>query len=225
VRRSGRVAVDEYTPGHRTLEIGAIVAAGALAVVGATRLVVADVPGREWLIAAAAIAGYAAADFLSGLAHWLFDTFGSPDTPVVGRGFIRPFREHHDDPASITRHDFVETNGNNCLAALPILTVAAIIPITTRAALFGSGLLLFTSLAIVATNQIHKWAHEDDPGALIRTLQRWHLILPAAHHRLHHEAPHTSNYCITTGWLNPLLAQIGFHRRLERIIQRLMGGR
>ena len=33
-------------------------------------------------------------------------------------------------------------------------------------------------------------------------LQRWHLILPPAHHALHHTRPFTTHYCITTGWLN-----------------------
>ena len=201
----------------------AIVSAGALALHATARLVSADVAGLWWLIGAAAVAGYATADFLSGLAHWAFDTWGSADTPVVGRGFIRPFREHHEDAASITRHDVVETNGNNCLAAIPVLGVAAFVPIATRGGVFGAAFLLVTSLAIAATNQIHKWAHEDDPGAAVRALQRWNLILPAVHHRAHHDAPHTTNYCITTGWLNPILGAIGFYRWLERRITRLTG--
>ena len=63
------------------------------------------------------------ADFVFGFVHCAADNFGSPQTPVFGVAFIRPFRDHHRDPLDITRHDFVETNGNSCIVNLTVVSV------------------------------------------------------------------------------------------------------
>jgi len=69
--------------------------------------------------------------------------------------------------------------------------------------------------ATVATNQFHKWAHQESPSAFARWLQRKRLVLEPLHHKLHHTQPFDVNYCITNGWLNPLLNKLKFFRRLE----------
>ena len=61
--------------------------------------------------------------------------------------------------------------------------------------------IIFFSLMISLTNQIHKWAHTVHPPKLVKLLQNMHLILNPRNHVQHHIA-HDKYYCITTGWLN-----------------------
>jgi len=110
-----------YGKGQRFLELAAIAAFAVLSAWSVWRLLQATQPSFALVVLLALPAGWLACDLLSGLAHWAFDTFGSAATPVIGPSFIRPFRAHHADPEAMTRHDFVETHGASCFAALPLL--------------------------------------------------------------------------------------------------------
>ena len=164
------------------------------------------------------------ADFGSGLVHWACDTWGSEAWPLVGRSLIGPFREHHLDPKAITRHDFLETNGANAFAVLPFFATAWV---CTRfdgpLALFVAVLLGWASLLTLATNQIHKWAHQEALPWWVRRLQSCGLVLSPEIHAHHHRAPFDRYYCITHGWLNPLLTRIRFFRGLEHAVTWLTG--
>ena len=151
-------------------------------------------------------------------------------TPTL-QAFIRPFREHHVDPLAITRHDFVETNGDNCLCAIfPLFLVMIAVPLQTQEQItfWFPGYLYLIALAffVTFTNQIHKWSHTySGLPWIIEKLQDWRIILPKRHHRNHHVAPHEVYFCITTGWCDHPLELMRFWTMVEWAIFKVTGFR
>jgi len=179
----------------------------------------------EWTATAAAVLlGYLLADLLAGCVHWIADRFFEPTTPLLGPLLIAPFREHHEDQLGIARHDFFEVTGNNALVVVPIVAVlASLPPAADPTSRFVVVVLISTTLAGVATNLFHSWAHSPSPPRVARWLHAWGLILTPRGHALHHRGDHDRAYCVTSGWLNPILDRIGFFGRLERAIGSLAG--
>lgn len=171
-----------------------------------------------------AICGIVTADFGSGFVHWAADTWGSIELPIIGKNFLRPFREHHIDPTSITRHDWIETNGDNFMIGIPILLKLTLIFYNSSSTEIQAeypfcAYLFLCSIFVAITNQIHKWSHTYfGLPVWVQILQNYHIILPRKHHRIHHVAPHESYFCITTGWLNWPLEKIKFWSTLESLV-------
>ncbi len=214
----------DYSPIHRMVEVFSIlalaVAVGLLAFEASAGL--RGTPYAVWWLPATALLGFLAADFVSGVVHFLGDTFGNEEWPAyVGPSFIRPFREHHVDPRAITRHDFIETNGNNCLVCWPT-AFGSYFLLPARDEVWAAGAALFVAWFMVwifMTNQFHKWAHLEEPPAWIARLQAWNLILEPGHHDRHHTPPFDTYYCITSGWLNPVLHHTRFFPILEATLR------
>ncbi len=169
--------------------------------------------------------GACAADLVTGLVHWACDTWGGPGTRWLGPGLIQSFREHHDTPRAMLDHDWVEVNGHPAAAACAAFALLTLPPVQdwladrTFLGAFAWTLIVTGALA----NQLHKWSHAPDPPRWVKTLQRTGWILSPGRHARHHRAGHTTDYCITGGWLNPMLDATGFWRVLERAVTRLTG--
>ena len=167
------------------------------------------------LVTMDAIAVLALADFVSGLVHWVEDTFWIEKTPVIGRWVVAPNVLHHHSPSAFVEKGWLESSWDLMLLGLAILAVAwATHSLTWQVWLF----------AIVGTNanQIHKWAHLPArrlPWA-VRALQRVGVLQSAAHHGAHHRGAKNKAYCVVTPWVNPVLDRLGFWRALERLIVR-----
>src|ERR1700682_2595422 len=128
IRQRDKSALREgYGASVRRFEMGSIAVYAAAMFWLALRLA-PRTAANPWLALSAFMLGFVAADFISGFVHWAADTWGPPGGPIIGKGLIRPFREHHVDQKEITRHDFIETNGNNCFISIPVAVGAALLP-------------------------------------------------------------------------------------------------
>ena len=211
---------------HNLSEVAAFLGSGLYLILMAKKLWEVGLGSNEtWLLAGCLLAGYLLSDLMSGAVHWLADRFGSTSMPFLGPNFIRPFRDHHVDPDDITRHGFVETNGNSCLIiVVPLMLVYHLVPLDgANWRLVLNATIWSLCLSIIATNQFHKWAHCEHPPASVRWLQRYRIILSPEHHLIHHQAPYDTHYRITTGWLNPLLAKLRAFEYIEYGVWRMTG--
>ncbi|ESO85070.1 hypothetical protein LOTGIDRAFT_221531 [Lottia gigantea] len=219
----------QYTAGKRRQEIVCVVISIGLFLYCFYNLCTTFRLDNVYTVLISAVLGIVTADFMSGLVHWGADTWGSVDLPIIGKTLLRPFREHHIDPTSITRHDFIETNGDNFAIVIPGLAYIAygftfhsleVIQSNTNTYWYIFLLAIFISI----TNQCHKWSHTYfGLPRYITIFQDLHIILPRKHHRIHHVSPHETYFCITTGWLNYPLEAIRFWPVLENVIEKYTG--
>jgi len=168
--------------------------------------------------------GLLAADLTSGLVHWACDTFFEEDTRVIGRALIEPFRQHHHDPLAMTRKGFLRVSRAN----LFIMSFGLAVTwwredgwTTNCHSLLAHAWWFWYACAVSVTNQLHMWAHAERVPRLVRRLHTLRLVVSPSHHARHHRPPFRCGYCVTTGWLNPVLDTFGFFAGLERAVRAL----
>ncbi len=202
-----------------------ILLAGLLAAGHAALLLAVAGPENALAVFAGLFCGALAADAVTGLVHWACDTWGSDRTPWLGSALIRDFRIHHRDPDAMLARDWVSVNaapGTAACAGLGLLSLPALQPeLAARPFAYAAmlGLLAFGG----AANQLHRWAHARRVPRWVCVLQRCGVLLSPRRHARHHAAQHTAAYCISTGWLNPILDGVGAWRALERVVETLTG--
>ncbi len=205
-----------YARSHRMTEILGLLF-GSTLLIETGWLCGQRLPSGAWASALACMfAGLCLADGISGVVHWAADSYGHARMPIFG-GFVRTFREHHSDQLDITRHDAIETNGDVFIFSSPVHFVLLFLVYSPwlLALIFG------VFLGSYCNSQIHKWAHTAQPPRLVRYLQRTRVFLSPTHHARHHSGSHESHYCITTGWLNPVLDGTRFFRGAEILLEKI----
>jgi ubiquitin-conjugating enzyme E2 variant len=164
----------------------------------------------SWTFMALPLAYYLA-DLFTGFVHWVCDSFGCESTPIWGPMLVGPFRRHHRDPLEITRITLIENLGASAIAGSVVLLICR--PQAGDQSFFWHLWLWFLVFSFVS-NLFHRWSHwprAHKPRWLL-LLQKYRLILPSEDHLLHHRPPFRTNYCILSGWANPLSNRIPWAR-------------
>jgi plasmanylethanolamine desaturase len=153
-----------------------------------------------------------AADFLSGLAHWIEDSYFLPSTPLLGRTIAKNI-EHHLNPGTFLSNPWHVTIRSSFVAAA--LVASATYGLGYRGWWFGVAL----SISVFA-NEVHKWSHmaARDLTGIPRFLRQWSLLQTARHHLQHHASAKNSRYCVLTNIVNPVLDGCRFWRVLEGVV-------
>ena len=159
------------------------------------------------------LTAWLAADFFSGLFHWLEDRYGVEDWPIIGPIVVAPNVLHHSQPTAFLRQSFIGRNWTTIVPSVLLAALAWMAGLNWLALAFG-----FTA----AANEVHAWAHQRCSRP-IRALQLLGILQSQEQHAAHHRAPFDRNYCVVTDWLNPVLSAVGFWPAVESLVRALTG--
>lgn len=158
------------------------------------------------------------ADFLTGLLHWIEDTYGLPSWPLLGQHVIEPNIRHHEQPGLIgTMSTIVSRNYQTMIPAL-LATVVFVLCFGR----IGYDLALIGLLAGLG-NEVHTWCHRSQNPGWIVFLQNCGLVQSPRQHAKHHRKPFTSHYCTLTNFTNEVLEATRFWRGLEWLVEQTLG--
>src|SRR6185295_11193322 len=146
---------DEVGWGQRTFEVSCIAGASILLVLCSIRVISSKFLWT-WPMGLAIVGGALSADFISGVVHWICDTWFQDSLPFFGRRFLRPFRVHHVNPNDFLRRDFIDTNGDVSMLVIAVLLPAMFIPLQSSSKLWLVVYLLAFSFVSWPTNQVHQ---------------------------------------------------------------------
>jgi hypothetical protein len=155
---------------------------------------------------------YLAADLLAGFWHWWEDRYAKESWPIVGKYIAKPNQLHHDQPQAFLNQSYWSRNSTTIIPGLVAFILSYPHPIAL--------VFVFVSQA----NEIHAWAHRKGKVATwVEVLQATGLFQSPRHHAQHHIDPFATKYCVMSDWLNPILDRLQVWRRLERLVEIVLG--
>ncbi len=162
-----------------------------------------------------AVAGWLLADFIGAFVHWWMDRVAFDSDTMMGRQVVAPNRLHHSDPTAFLAGDLFSRNSTTW-AAVGVVSIV-MLALTGPSVVWASA-----TLGGLVMTEVHRMAHlPRQGGPLVRIAQEIGLIQSVRHHATHHKSPSDVRYCILTNWVNPVLDELRFWHRLERLLTRL----
>ncbi len=156
------------------------------------------------------------ADFITGLAHWLEDTYCLENYPLIGKFICEPNIQHHVDPQLIVRAGtFFSRNILQWALCGGVFGVLWLVG-------FGNVYTFTTLLLASFGNEIHRWNHKAKCGPFVSFMKDLGIIQAHKQHSLHHKHPHDKYYCVMTSQLNAVLERLNFWRGLEWVVEKTL---
>jgi len=164
------------------------------------------------------IIGYILADIVSGILHWVEDTYLDycVDIPMLS-DISKDNELHHYFPRAIFAYSYLE---NIQVTTVITFIMFLVIFILNRALLFKYPFAFATFFLIaIFSNVFHRISHFRDceNQYLIKMLQNAGILCSHKHHQLHHESSN-SRYCAISEYTNYILDNIYFWRFLEWLV-------
>jgi hypothetical protein len=151
--------------------------------------------------------GHAVADVLSGIGHLIFDKLNPLSCPQFMRSIVTAFQQHHERPWTMLYDSFAAQN----VAVYTIVLIAMYVARTIRVAgytLFAYQIIT-TSVWFSCVQIAHAAAHgRHVDNRLVQVLQRIGVFVSVHTHRNHHQPPYDKNFCILSGYMEPVVRLI-----------------
>lgn len=156
----------------------------------------------------------------TGILHFVFDNYFSPNTPIIGV-VVHEFREHHTDPGRIARRDILQSIEH---AVIPTIAINIMLLFINNP--FIIQFLIGFSIFSILTNIVHRYNHLK-PGTrmplFIEWAQKLKLIQNNQEHNIHHAAPYTTSFFILSDIFNPYFNKKDIFRKITVIVKSLTG--
>jgi len=157
------------------------------------------------MIALELLAGWLIADLLSGLGHWIGDSY-LLERLGLEKLFAGANVDHHARPLDIVHQGVLKRNATAWAGTVLFVSLWLLL-------LSPSWVLAGAAAGGLIVSEVHRWAHSPSraPRA-VRWLQKTGLLQSPRHHAAHHRPPHSVRFCLLTNWLNLALDSL---RRLR----------